>query len=92
MEDNTQSTDTDNTTETSTIIVPELPVRRGRGRPKGSKNKPKILVAPVEQPLFVDGLPNLPEVHLLGRPRGSRNQRSNSPTSTTPVTVPTVTE
>ena len=36
----------------------EPPIKRGRGRPPGSKNKPKALVEPIEEPSIVE--PELP--------------------------------
>lgn len=59
-------------------MKPEEPItKRGRGRPPGSKNKPKEGVAPKDEgndPLIKDGFPNLPVVSLIGRPQGAKDK------------------
>ena len=90
---------------------------RPRGRPKGSKNKPKILVMPEtpevmqqyipesirkatvsalqvpsvlpppSRPVLKDGLPNLPEGKMIGRPMGKKNSGPRKPRQTPSVST-----
>jgi len=63
------NTDTDNVEN-----VPQSQPPRRRGRPKGSKNKPKVAPNPGPRPILnAEGFPNLPEGKIWGRPVGKKN-------------------
>lgn len=51
---------------------PNIPIKRGRGRPKGSKNKPKITTDPFPTS---GNTVNLVK-HGRGRPKGSKNKNT----------------
>lgn len=54
-------------TSTEEVVVTQDTVKRGRGRPKGAKNKPKLIV---------DGIAvqEIKEIKKRGRPKGVKNK------------------
>lgn len=67
------------------VLIPEVTNQpKKRGRPPGSRNKPKVpnfipeflqnvKIPEVPEPIIKDGFPNLPEGKLVGRPMGKKN-------------------
>jgi hypothetical protein len=52
------------------MVKAESPEKRKRGRPKGSKNKPKIISAPINPPRREQSREEIPHV-VLSRPRSA---------------------
>ena len=71
------------------MVAEDAPVKRGRGRPKGSKNKP-VPQVPVQAPVpknFIQA-EDAPVKRGRGRPKGSKNKPVQIPVQPVPVQVP----